>query len=280
MLGALLTFPNAKAQHATGLLWKISKTGMPDSYLFGTMHLLCEDDFAMSPKLQSIIQSTKTICFEVDLNDHAEMASAMQYMQMNGDTTIEQLLGPERFRVADSCFQALTSMPLSMVNKLQPMLAISAIYPAFTGCAMDGVESKLMQFARDNGLRSSGLETIAEQAAILSKMPYNVQAEMLWKALENIDSSKISFQQMRAAYKSGNLERIEQLTNTDENFSAYESDFLSQRNISWITKIESLLHQGPTFIAVGAAHLPGEKGLIQLLRTEGYHLTSVHLDSY
>lgn len=274
MFTALLSTSGSHAQTASGLLWKISKDGMPVSYLFGTMHLVCEEDFIVSDQLQTILLSAETLCLEIDLNNEAEMASAVQYMQMNDGTTIESLLGKEKFAFADSVYTSRTGMSLLFVNKLQPLLALSALYPSFSGCAMDGVETKLLRFAKQNGIGSAGLETVAEQAAILSEMPFDVQAQMLWKSLERIDSSKALFENMRHAYRSGDLEKIQSLTESDADFAGYEASFLAKRNNRWMKKLDSLLKQ-PTFIAVGAAHLPGENGLISLLKKAGFTVTNL-----
>ena len=258
------------------LLWQITGPGIEKpSYLYGTIHIMCPDDIIMTDVLTDKFNSTTQLYLELDLDDPNTMADAMKGMMMKNNVTLQQLLTKEEYDSVAHNFKKITGMSLSMLNTMQPMLAEAAIYPSLLGCAGEAWEQKFMQMAKDKKMELKGLETTQDQLNVFDSIPYKVQAEMFVKSLKDIDSLKISFKQMLNVYKKKDLDSLNIMMNDDPDFTKYEGIMIDQRNARWIPEIIGVAKKTPTFFAVGAGHLGGPKGVIAMLRKQGYTMTPV-----
>lgn len=264
-----------KANNNT-LLWQISGPGITKpSYLYGTIHIMCPGDIVVTDVLKDKFNTTQQLYLELDMDDPATMMEAMAGMKMKNDTTVNDLLPASAYDSLTVNFQKTTGMPFTMFNGLKPMLAEAAIYPAILGCQGEAWEQKFMQMAKDRKIELKGLETTKDQLDIFDSIPYKMQAESLAKSLANIDSIKISFKQMLDVYKRKNLDSLSILINDDDELNGYQDIMLNRRNAKWIPEIITESKKMPTFFAVGAGHLGGDKGVINMLRKQGYNVTPV-----
>lgn len=120
----------------------------------------------------------------------------------------------------------------------------------------------------------AGLETLQEQMSFLDALPYTYQAKELVKMLDQ-DSDDGEFQKMVDIYKTQNLDAMVDMIKEQGESSVMEDILLNNRNKNWIAKIEKFASEKPTFFAVGAGHLGGPKGIIALLKEQGYSVTPV-----
>ena len=260
------------------LLWQISGPGISaPSYLFGTIHLMCPGDIMVSDILKAKFNSTQQLYLELDLDDPTVMLKTMQHIQMNNDTTLKDLLTEPQYDSLRARFKRLTGMPLDMMTSMKPELVETLMYPALLGC--DGAEAweqKFMQMAKANNMQVKGLESVEDQLEIFDAIPYKVQAEGLAETFNNIDSIKQNFQAMVELYKQKDLEGLHAMMYSDEEFSKYDDLLLKDRNEKWIPEIIEQAKSKSTFFAVGAAHLGGDNGVIELLRKKGYTVEAVN----
>ena len=137
--------------------------------------------------------------------------------------------------------------------------------------ALSGVEQELLKIAGKEGKEIKGFETIAFQASVFDSIPYSKQAQSLLGTIDSIDKYRVYFDTMMNVYKSQKMDSIEALFNRPEFGMQDGLEFLlDKRNLDWVTQLKAILPKKNIFIAVGAGHLVGEKGLIALLRKEGY----------
>lgn len=276
---------SAQAQHADKnktLLWKISGNGLEKaSYLYGTIHLLCADDALLSSNMKQAISSSDEVYLEVDLDNPFEMFGAMAKMKMNGDTTLEDLLSKEDYKKVKDYFESKSSMlPFSMLEKFKPILAASTLAEGSMPCDNTAMmEQVIMAEAKLSGKKIKGLETMAYQAGMLDSIPYKLQAQQLVSYIESAgtgDKEDKQMKEMFKAYKSQDLKKLEDLmVETDAGMAAFTDLMLYNRNRNWVEKLKLLMPGKSLVIAVGAGHLPGEKGVINLLRKEGYTVEPV-----
>lgn len=258
------------------LLWQISGPGITKpSYLYGTIHIMCPDDIVITDVLKQSFESTSQLYLELDLDDSSTMEDAMKGMMMKDNVTLPQLLSKGQYDTLAENFKKLTGMPLTLLNSMQPMLTEAAIYPSLLGCAGEAWEQKFMQMAKEKKMDLKGLETTKDQMDIFDSIPYKTQAEMFVKSLKDIDSLKISFKQMLNVYKKKDLDSLNILMNDDDDFAQYQGIMIDKRNARWIPEIIEESKKMPTFFAVGAGHLGGSKGVIAMLRKQGYTVTPV-----
>ncbi len=286
--GLLLSFVSitALAQGAkenNTLLWKISGNGIErPSYLFGTIHMLCADDAILSSNMQKAIRDCDEVYFEVDMDNLFEMLGAMNKMKMKGDTTLKDLVSETDYKKVKEYFDRKGSMlPFSVLETYKPMLAASTLEQGSLPCDNTAMmEQVIMEEAKDNKKRIKGLETMSYQAGVLDSIPYKLQAEQLVSYIDGInkgdDKEDKQLKEMFEAYKKQDLQKLEEMmVDTDAGMAGFTDIMLYHRNQNWVKKLKTLLNDKALLIAVGAGHLPGEKGVINLLRKEGYTLTPV-----
>lgn len=265
------------------LLWKISGNGLDkSSYLFGTIHMLCADDAVLSENMKKAINGADEVYFEVDMDNLLDMLSVLTKMKMKGDTTLHDLLSEADYEKVKSYFEEKgTMLPFSTLEKYKPILAASMLQGGELPCENTAVmEQVVMQQAKENDKKIKGLETMAFQAGILDSIPYKVQAQQLLQYVEeaskNKDSANTELSEMWQAYNEQDLKKLEDLMiKGDVGITNFTELLLYRRNANWVSKLKTLLPGKSLVVAVGAGHLPGEKGVINLLRKAGYTLTPV-----
>jgi uncharacterized protein YbaP (TraB family) len=264
------------------LLWKISGNGLSKpSYLFGTIHMLCADDAMLSDNLKNVIHKADEVYFEVDLDNLVEMFAVMTKMKMTGDTTLQDLLSKADYEKVKDYFESKGSMlPFSMLETFKPILALSTLQEGSMECESTAMmEQVIMQEATKSNKKIKGMETMAYQAGILDSIPYKLQAEQLVSYIDNINKNNkedTELNEMMKAYKSQDLEKLEALMmKTDMGIGNFTDVLLYNRNRNWVAKLKDIMPGKTLLVAVGAGHLPGQKGVINLLRKAGYTLTPI-----
>lgn len=264
------------------LLWKISGNGLEKpSYLFGTIHLICAEDATLSDNMKKAISDCEDVYFEVDMDNLFEMIGMISKMKMKGDTTLKDLLNEADYKKVKSYFEKKGSMlPFSMLETYKPMLAASTLEEGSMPCDNTAMmEQVIMKEAKVYNKKIKGLETMSYQAGVLDSIPYKLQAQQLLEYIEkanNGENDDAELKKMFDAYKKQDLKKLEELLiETEAGMAGFTDILLYHRNQNWVEKLKTLLPQKSLLIAVGAGHLPGEKGVINLLRKEGYKLTPV-----
>ena len=260
------------------LLWEISgKQLTAPSYLFGTFHLICKDDIPFGEQLNKAIKSTDEIYMEMDMDDPATMMGGLLLMNMRGDSTLKKLYKEEEYKKVENFFNDSLHIPIGMFQKMKPFFLMAMLYPKMLPCkTISGVETELMTLAKENKKEIKGLETMAFQAAVFDSIPYTQQAKELLKTIDSLEAYKKYFDTMVIVYKSQQLNKIEDLFSKSEFGMQDNQDILlDNRNKNWVNQLNVILKKESVFIAVGAGHLVGNMGLINLLRKEGYTLRPI-----
>jgi uncharacterized protein YbaP (TraB family) len=265
------------------LLWRVSGKNITPSYLFGTMHMLCADDIQLSDSLTNAIQKADNVYLELDMDNIFEMMSAMTKMKMRNDTTLADLLTKDEYEKVKTYFKENSGMiPFSMLETYKPLLAASMIMEQQGGQCdnMISMEQLIMQEAKKNDVKIKGMETMEYQLSIFDSIPYGFQAKQLVKMVEDGDKDNASeMKEVTDAYRNQQLNKMEELTKKEDmGIESFANLLLYNRNANWAKKLEGLLTDKSLVIAVGAGHLPGEKGVINLLRKAGYKVEPVKND--
>ncbi len=118
-----------------------------------------------------------------------------------------------------------------------------------------------------------GLEKLQDQLNIFDSIPYEEQMDMVINSAKNASYYQTSWSSLIKAYKEEDINKLNQISmEVSPELIKYDDIFLDERNSRWVPVIESLVMTKSTFIAVGAAHLGGETGVLQLLKNRGYTL--------
>ena len=267
------------------LLWRISGNGLQKpSYLFGTMHMLCADDIALSDSLKNAINTADQVYLELDMDNLFEMLGAMQHMTMRNDTTLADLLTKEEYQKVKTHFDSKGGlMPFEMLRVLKPLLTASLLAEQQTSSCdqMISMDQLVMAEAKKNAVPVKGLETMDFQLGIFDKIPYKLQAKQLYQMIAGGEGKgeKNEMQMLTNAYRQQQLDKLEEMTrNENMGMKEFTDLLLDSRNVEWAKKLQQLMKDESLVVAVGAGHLPGAKGVINLLRKAGYKVEPVKND--
>lgn len=264
------------------LLWQISGNGLSqNSYLFGTIHLIAEEDFIFTDTTKVIFDKCNAVAFEIKLDDVMNLSTQFSLMTkvfMSEGKTLRNLLEEEDYTVVKDYFKDM-GLPLTFLERMKPMFLSALVSGDLSGDSeekMVSYEFELMDRAQMLNKEIAGLETLEFQMSIFDKIPYDVQAQMLVESIKVSDAGNDQFKEMVELYKAQNLNGLQRLINSDtEGIADYEDILLNERNKNWISKMENMMEEKRVFFAVGAGHLAGEEGVIKLLRKQGYTVTAI-----
>lgn len=274
----LFSANHLKAQELkNSTLWKIEGNGLEkSSYLFGTIHITC--DATIEDDVKKALDATSQVVLEIDMDDPNMQGKMMQGMYMKDQQKLKDLVSPEDYTAIDSLFIKNMGMSVKMIENVKPFFLTAMLYPKLLDCPMQSFETELMKIAIEQGEEVNGLETIEEQLKVFDEIPYKVQAEDLVRsAKDNMTYDKKTFAKMLDVYKKEDINAMIEMMN-DDNFTSvakHQDKLLDNRNRNWIPRIGEYAKEQPTFFGVGAGHLAGENGVINLLRKAGYKVTAV-----
>lgn len=271
--------PSPVKKEENTLLWEITGNGLSKpSWFLGTMHVLCPEDAFLSASVKRILENVNAIYLEVDMDNMVQMMGAIKAMNMLNDTTLQDLMTTEEIDKLKKFFDGKLPLPFSMVQRMKPLFLSGLMAEQMLPCKSgSGTESLLMKEANERNLAIEGLETALYQAGLFDSIPYKQQAESLLKAINGADKDDDeTIAKMLEAYRSQDLEKLEQLTVSEEGgMEGYLDLLLYNRNHNWVEKFGNITLQGSYLFAVGAGHLPGDKGVLNLLRQKGYTVKPV-----
>ncbi len=262
------------------LLWEITGNGIKEtSYLFGTIHIIGKEDFFWPSNTLASLEKAKKTVFEIDFDDMFDMGNMMGMMSkvfMKDGKTLKDLLSDEDYTFVSNEFKEL-GLPMMMLERMKPMfLTIFAQGDVGMGGAdsnMKSYEMELYELAQQADKSVHGLETVDDQIAIFDSIPYTEQATLLVESLKSKDSGSDEMEMLTKMYTTQNItEMVESMSAEDSEYKEFEDIMLNDRNENWIPLMTDYMNESATFFAVGAGHLAGKKGVINLLREKGYTL--------
>jgi len=262
----------AQRDKTNTLLWEISGNGLNEpSYLFGTIHMICKEDFLLSESVKQKFASSKQIYLELDMDDPQLQVTMMQQMQLPGKETLKNILGESSFKKLNSFLQKEMNMNLVMFDKFKPMMVMSILAQRLLPCAsMESYEINFVKMASEQKKELLGLEKVEEQIGVFDAIPDSLEIRSIMKMVNDFDTQKKEFTRMSAIYKSQDLEALYQLMVESPEMMDSQELLLDRRNRNWIPIMESAMKNSSTFFAVGAGHLGGSQGVLELLRKQGY----------
>lgn len=258
------------------LLWKVSGNGLSKpSYLFGTLHVLC--DATLDQNTKNALNATSQLYLELDMDDPSLQQTLMGGVMMKGKT-MSALSSPEDFKLVDDFLTANLGVSAKMVDPIMPQFVSIMLMTKMLDCPVQSIEGELMKITAEQNEQVYGLETVEVQLAAFDAIPYDEQMkELIRTAKDNMAADKAKYKRMLQLYQSKDLSGLMAYMQEEENkmYADHADVMLDNRNAAWIPKIEAAAKDKPTFFGVGAAHLGGPKGVIALLRKKGYKVEAI-----
>jgi uncharacterized protein YbaP (TraB family) len=261
-----------------GLLWEIGSPDSSPSYLFGTIHSEDPGVIGLAPTVERAFAGCRQVILEVNLDADAMVAGSMAMLLTDG-RRLSEIVGKPLFEQTATALRT-RGIPDAVTEHMKPWAAATALSMPVpeTGRVLDVV---LFQRAQQAGKPLHGLETIAEQLEVFDGLPLEDQVGLLRDAVEQVTGLDAMLAELLAAYKRQDLAAMIAINEAamatgDQRLAGeFQRRLIVDRNHRMAKRMEPWLQQGGAFVAVGALHLPGEQGLVSLLRQRGYSVRAV-----
>ncbi len=280
LTAGLSTIPGSaqqKTQSNKSLLWRISGKDMKHpSYLFGTIHMICPGDYIWTEKMQQSLEQSEEVCFEMDMDDPSVLMKVATGLMDNSGKTLEDYFTPEQYQLVAKYLQDSLGMNISLFDNMKPA-ALQSILTTKTAICSNPVsyEDRIMEEAKKEKKEILGLEQPEEQIELFDNLPPDSIVKQVMETVTGKGDDEEEYQKLVAAYKRQDLPALYKLMNSTGESSIDLAGFLDDRNKRWIDRMVDKMDQKSVFFAVGAGHLWGENGVINLLRKEGYKVEAV-----
>ena len=261
---------------AESCLWKVS-SNHGTLYVQGSMHLLKADDYPLAPAIENAYADSSSLILETDLA--AMLKPEMQQLLMSkallpAEQTLQDALSPETYNRLSEKFRE-AGLPIEGFQKTKPWFAAMSLtmlkLQAMGFSPAQGLDQYFYGKAVQDAKAVIGLETAEFQINLFDSLTGENQNAFVERALKDLEIVESMMNEITSAWKSGDLKTLGRfMQESFESFPELKSAFLLDRNRRWADKLEAMLKQETTaMVVVGAAHLPGEGGLLELLRAKG-----------
>ena len=268
----LLTITSANTQ----LLYRISGNGLnQDSYLFGTIHTMPKEDFEMPKKVTDAIKTCATIALEIDIdmNMSEKIEIAKMTMIPNGETLKNYMVDSSYVKLKSYCIDSMgwKDSKFEQYAHLKPFFFSSLVLQEKIG-KQKSFEMEFDKLAKKYKKPLIGLETVMYQMETIDRISIKDQVQFM-DDFSNISEFDVLFELYEKEDINGLYQMISEETDMLPEFNHW---FLDVRNANWIPVIDKQISKEATFIAVGAGHLGGTNGVLELLKKQGYTITGIN----
>lgn len=272
----------AQPANATGnsLLWKITGKDLTrPSYLFGTMHMICRDDYVWTDAMKKSLAQSEKICFEMDLDNQEVMMKIASGLIDNSGKKLKDYFTPHQYELMKRYLKDSAGMDIALFEQMKPV-ALQSIMATGAAACSDQVsyEDKIMTEGVKTKKEILGLETPEEQLAVLESIPADTVIKELVDMLEHGNTQKDNneYAQLISAYKKQDIGALYLQIAQSKELGDGMGVFLDDRNRKWIGRMSDKMKLASIFFAVGAGHLGGSNGVIALLQKNGYKVEAVN----
>lgn len=267
----------SKHQTAKSLLWRISSKEMKKpSFLFGTMHLICPQDYFWTDSMQSTLHRSDIVCFEMDLDAPDIYLQVAKGMINNEDKKLSDYFTEEQYNDLKQYLADSVGVDISVFQMMKPVALQTMLAERSLACSAPvSYEANIMQLAKQENKEIIGLESPGEQFDLFDNLPADSVVKDVMNIIKGKDDSKELYGKLMTAYKNQDLPALHELIEESGKKDLDLAGFLDNRNEKWIPRMAEKMDQGSIFFAVGAGHLWGSYGVINLLRKSGYTVEPV-----
>jgi len=247
-------------------------------YLAGSVHLLRASDAALPAAFDRAYAGSKVLVMEIALDKVDPLQAAgwmMEHGMLRDGATLRGTIGEERYRRV-SAEAARLGVPLEALDQIEPWaLALQLLELQYMQLGFDpqqGVEQQLQHRAHADGKPIRGLETLDEQLGALQHLSYPDQSRFLDMVVTEMHTVEGETRLVVSAWRSGDSAKLAALLSDEyKSFPVLYRTLVTERNRRWVPQIEQLLHESQDcFVVVGALHLVGDGGLLDLMRHDGF----------
>lgn len=256
------------------VIWSVSKDSYQPSYLMGTMHVRDVRAFQKYDKAIQIIERCTFFYAEMDLTQAEELQQPKDFFIPDG-LNLEDLLGSRKYQKIKRSLDRSFHFNLDLHKHLLPFLISNLIAETILqNDHQQGLDHILYQYAADQNLILGGLESFHEQRSIMNKIPLDFQLKSLKDVARNPAKFKKNLLTLVDHYLKEDIHMLYKLSK--KSMGKLRKLMLWERNQLMANRIIDFMAQGQCFFAIGAGHLGGQKGVINILKRHGLMLNPLH----
>ncbi|HFD05017.1 MAG TPA: TraB/GumN family protein [Firmicutes bacterium] len=279
VFAAILYAEELQTENENVCIWKI-ESDINTVYLMGSIHFLQEDDYPLDERFDQCFQNAENIVFEL----HYDSTQTPKFQQY----TLLKAFYPEggtfKSSVSDSTYTLVKNkllelgMPIEKLNAFQPwFIAVTMLSLNLQKLGFDpklGIDQHFFTLAKESQKDIIPLETPEYQLDLLATLGGDDQENFVIQTMDQFDEMELGFRDLVDAWETGDLEKLNELLNKGfEEYPVLKQSLLIQRNHNWLDKIVQFTEDNEDYLViVGAGHLAGEEGLVELLEAQGYSL--------
>jgi hypothetical protein len=267
----------AQRQSGKSCLFKVTSRG-GTVYLLGSIHFMKESNYPLRETIERVFRASSNVVFEVNMADMDSPDTQVLMLSksiFNDGNTLENNLSPAVYRRLGEKAGEF-GLDMEMFSRFKPWsVAMTLIGLKLNQLGFDpamGVDRYFYAKALASGKRTFGLETMAYQIGLFDSLSMREQEMLVRQTLDDFDTMESEMGEMLLSWTNGDVGHLESMLL--ENFGDYPGlyeKFLVRRNRNWLSRIEVFLNQERDwFVVIGAGHLLGPDGLVNLLRRKGY----------
>ncbi len=295
-IAAALRKEAASIPYGKGLTWKVEKPGVDPSYVFGTIHMADPRLQILRPAAQKAFDNSSTLALEItEVLDKAELAKVsftiLQHTMYTDDTTLDTKLDKGAKKKVEAAAVQKLGLPWSVASRMKPWTLMGALARPACEAAREKanvpiVDVNLGKQAKAQGKKIVALETLVSQLEAMDSLPEEfsvkglVQSVSLGQRMDDLFETMIHlytreetgtiWSLMRRVGEKGFVKAQE-----SPQYAQFQQVIVDRRNVNMAKEAEMIILDGNAFIAVGALHLPGEKGILNILAQKGYTISRV-----
>lgn len=277
----LLAFKTSSVEEVKkSLLWKIEGNGVKaPSYLFGTMHMIQKEYFYFPSSLEKFIKKSDVILTEIALDKLDDQQELLKLIYLKEGKLMDYFSQEQQ----DSLYAwAKTKLALEKdafdlaFGKMKPLILVQTMTQMEFMGKTESYEYSIKDLGTKHKKAFAGLESLSEQISLFDGLDKATQANMVMEGIRDQKKNNDLLTKMQQVYRAQELDSLYQMMHASNTvIMEEESTFLDKRNKNWIPQIKELTKEKSVFIAVGAGHLAGQNGVIELLRKEGFTVSPV-----
>jgi len=279
---AFLTGVSATAQPSkadNSLLWRISGKGLAKpSYLFGTIHLVCRNDYFWTDAMKQSFDKSDKLCLEMDMDDMNVMMAASAGLMDRSGKKLSSYFTPEQYKLLGTYAKDSLGLDISMLEMMKPVALQTLMATRSVASCDDAVsyEDSIMKSAQASNKEIMGLESPEDQLKALESIPTDSVIKGVMDVVEHKETGEDhEYEEMMAAYKAQDITKLHTIIMQSDEFGNATTTLVDDRNKKWIKIMPGMMNKSSIFFAVGAGHLWGQNGVISLLKKDGYKVEPV-----
>lgn len=258
----------------TSLLWHFSNISGQEGYIFGSIHLNLDGHEQVLKSLEPVISNCDLMMTEVELNE-SDYFKVAHFINLLEGQSYQNLLGIKKWNKFSKLINSKLGRDGVVNYNLKPIILLNLLSSKLSGYSVhdEHMDSRLYNLAKTRGIKTQGLEDLVTHYSYLNTIPIKDQLKSLLKATKNLSTIKHQFDKIISAYKKQDIKLIYKISR--KQLGKWKKIMLVKRNFLVLNTLKSQLDQHKPFVCVGAAHLAGQYGLLNLLKKNGYKLKPV-----